>query len=61
MFSKRRVKLIEPAQDKSCSKTSVTSKDSDQPVYPPSMARALVCFSLDSLDSVEDTCVQRRL
>ena len=31
----------------------VTSKDSDQPVHPPSMARVLVHPSLDSLEAVE--------
>ena len=38
--------------DKCC----VTSKDSDQPVHPPSMAKALVYSSLDSLEAVEGTC-----
>ena len=33
--------------------SSVTSKDSDQPVHPPSMARVLVYPSLDSLEAVE--------
>ena len=42
--------------DKSC----VTSKDSDQPVHPPSMARAPVYSSLDSLEAVEGTCDQQR-
>ena len=38
----------------------VTSKLSDQPVYPPSTARILVYSSLDSLDSVEGTLDKRR-
>ena len=38
-----------------------TSKDSDQPVHPPSMARVLVHHSLDSLEAVESTCDKRRL
>ena len=42
-------------------KTRVTSKVSDQPVHPPSMARVLVYSSLDSLKAVEGTCDQRRL
>ena len=31
--------MIEPAHVKTYNKTCVTSKDSDQPVHPPSMAR----------------------
>ena len=50
----------EPAH-KSYDKTCVTSKDSDQPVHPPSMARVLVYPSLDSLEAVESTCNQGRL
>ena len=42
------------------SKTCVTSKDSDQPVRPPSMARVLVYPSLDSLEAVEGICDQWR-
>ena len=37
-------------------KTCVTSKDSDQPVHPPSMAWILVCPFLDSAEAVEGTC-----
>ena len=36
---------------KTCNKTCVKSKDSGQPVYPPSMTRVLVYTSLDSLKS----------
>ena len=43
------------------SKTCVTRKDSAQPVHPPSMAKVLVYPSLDSLETVKDTCDQRRL
>ena len=42
-------------------KTCVTSKDSDQPVHPPSLARVLVYHSLDSPKAVEGTCNQQRL
>ena len=52
--------LIEPAHDKTYNKTCVTSKDSDQPVHTPSMARVLVYPSLKSLEPVEGTCDQRR-
>ena len=51
----------EPAHDKTQNKTWVTSKDLDQPVHPPSMARVLVYPSFDSLEAVEGTCDQRRL
>ena len=36
--------------------TCMTSKDSDQPVHPPRVARFLVHPSLDSPDAVEGTC-----
>ena len=42
-------------------KTSVTSKDSDQPVQRPKMARVLVYPSLDSFKAVDGTNDQRRL
>ena len=42
-------------------KTCMTSKDSDQPAHPPSMARVLVYPSLNSLNAVEGTCDQQRL
>ena len=54
-------KLSEPAHDKTYGKTCVTSKDSDQPVYPTNMATVLVQPSLDSREVVEDTCHQQRL
>ena len=38
--------------------TCVTSKDSDQPVHPPSVARILVCPFFDRLEAVEGTCDQ---
>ena len=41
--------------DKTCNETCVTSKDSDRPVHPPSMAMILVHPSLDSPEAVEDT------
>ena len=42
---------LQPVYNKTC----VTSKDSDQPVHPPSKARVLVYLSLDSLEAVEGT------
>ena len=42
-------------------KTCVTSKDSDQHVHTPSMARVLVYPSLDSPEAVEGNYDQRRL
>ena len=33
--------------------TCMASKDSDQPVHPPNMAKALAYPSLDSLEAVE--------
>ena len=47
-----------PALNKTYSKTCVTSKDSDQPVHPSSMARVLVYSSLDSPEVEEDTLDQ---
>ena len=46
---------------KSYNKTCVTSKDSDKPVHPPSLAKVLVYLFLDSLKAVEGTRYQRRL
>ena len=43
----------ETAHDKTYNKSSVTSKDSDQPVHPPSMTMVLVYTSLDSPEVVE--------
>ena len=51
----------ELAQDKTYNKTCVTSKDSDQPIHSPSIARVLVYSSLNSLETVEGTCYQQRL
>ena len=48
-------KTNEKAHDKTYNKTCVTSKDSDQPVHPPSMARVLVDSSLGSPETVECT------
>ena len=47
--------IFEPAHDKTYNKTCVTSKEPNQPVCPPSMARILVYPSLDSLEDVEGT------
>ena len=52
---------FEPAHDKPYCKTCVTSRDSDQPVHPSGLARALVYPFLNSLGAVEDACDQRRL
>ena len=41
--------------------TCVTSKDSDQPVHPPRMARVPVYPALDSLEAIEGIYDQRRL
>ena len=51
----------EPAHAKTDNKTCVTSKYSDQPVHPPSMARVIVHLFLDSLEAVHGTCNQQRL
>ena len=53
--------VYEPAHDKTYKKTCVNSEYSDQPVHPPSMARVLVHPSLDSPETVEGTCDQRKL
>ena len=47
--------VFEPAHNKTCNKTSVTSKDSDQLVHPPSNTRIFVYPSLDSHEAVEGT------
>ena len=52
------IKAFELVHNKTYNKTCVTSIDSDQPLYPPSMARTLVNSSLSSLESVEGTCDQ---
>ena len=46
---------------KTYNKTCVTSKNSDQPVHPPSMARVLIYSIFNSLEAVEGTCHQQRL
>ena len=49
-----------PAHDKTYNMTRVTSKDPDQRVRPPSMARVLIYPPLDSREAVEGTCDQQR-
>ena len=49
--------LIESAHNKTYNKTCVTSKDSDQPVHPPSMARVLIYSSLASPEVVEGNTI----
>ena len=46
---------FEPVHDKTKNKTYINSKDLDQPVHPPSMARVLVYSSLDSTEADEGT------
>ena len=48
---------VEPVHDKTYNTTCVSSKDSDQSVHPPSMARVFVYPSLDSLEAVEGTAI----
>ena len=52
------IMAIEPGYDKTYNKTCVPRIDSDQSVYPPSMARVLIYPSLDSLEAAEGTCNQ---
>ena len=56
MYLNRRVFVmstkIEPAHDKTYNKACMTSKDLDQPVYPPSMSSVLAHSSLNSLEAV---------
>ena len=59
--SKLCISYNEQAHDKIYNKTCVTSKDSDQPIHPPSIVRVLVHPSLNSPEAVEGTCDQRRL
>ena len=49
----------EPRHDKTYNKTYVTSKDSDQPVHPPSMAKVLVYPPLESQEAVEGTHISK--
>ena len=51
----------EPAHDKTYNNACVTSKDSDKPVHPSSMARVLVYPSLNSPENAKVTCDQRIL
>ena len=51
---------ISRKHNKTYNTTCVTSKDSDQPVHPPSMERVLIYSSSDSQEAVEDTCNQPR-
>ena len=46
------------SNDKTYKDTFLTSKDSDQPVYLPSMATVLVYPSLDSVETIKGTCNQ---
>ena len=46
----------EPAHDKTYNKIFVTSKDSDQPVYPPSKAMVLIIPLGDNPEAVKGAC-----
>ena len=50
----------EPGYDKTYNKTCVTSKDYDQHIHPPGMARVSVHPSLDSPEALKGTCDNRR-
>ena len=52
--------INEPVHNKIYNNICVTSKDSDQPVHPPSMPTVLVWLSFDSLEATEGTCIQQR-
>ena len=56
VYGMANLRIYEPAHDKTYNKTSVTSKDSDQPVHPPCMAKVFIYPSLGSLEAVECTC-----
>ena len=60
-YTNTQTKIIVPAHDKTYNNTCVSSKDSDQPVHPPSIVRLLIYLSLDSLEAVEYTCDQQNL
>ena len=47
--------------DKTYNKICMASKDSDQPIHLPSMARVLIYPSLNSQEAVEGLCDQWRL
>ena len=51
--------IFEQEHEKTYNKLWVTSKDSAQPIHPPSMARFLVYSSLDSLEAVEGYSISR--
>ena len=52
---------FEPAHEKTYNKTCVINEDSEQPLHPPSMARVLNHYSLDSPEFLEGTRDQRTL
>ena len=45
--------IFEQTGDKTCKKTSVSSKDADQPVHLPNTTSVLVYSSLDSMEAVK--------
>ena len=45
--------MNKPVHDKTYNKMCLTSKDSAQPVHPPSMAKILLYPSLNSLKAIE--------
>ena len=53
--------INKPAHDKTYNKTSVTSKDSYQPVHPLNMTRVLVYSFLGSQRAKEGICDHQRL
>ena len=57
-LEKRTITKTIRAHDKTYNETCVTSKDSDQPIHLPSMARILFYSSLKSLEAAEGTCDQ---
>ena len=60
-FGTTEITLCEPAHDNTYNKTGVASKDSDQSIKLPSMARVYVNPSLDSPEAADDTFDQRKL
>ena len=48
----------ELAHDKTYNKICMTSRDSDQPVRQPNLAKVLIYPFLDRLEAVEGTCNQ---
>ena len=58
LFTDSRHKWVnEPAHDNPYNKTSVTSKDSDEPVHSPNMERVLVYSPLNNLEAVEGNAI----